>query len=88
MIRNYKEEYKVIRRDTMDIAKTADEPERHVLYLTFSAHGKNVHKKENKKFLDDAKLDYELGVINQNEYSQIKTAYNIIEKSIECGSLY
>lgn len=88
MIRNYKEEYKVVRRNAMDIAKTADDPEKHTLYLSFTRYGKSVLKKENEKLLDDAELDYELGILNENEYSRLKIAHDIIEKSIANGHLY
>lgn len=88
MIRYYKGEYKVIRRNALDIVKTADDPEKFTLYLTFTKYGKAVYEKENKKFLDDAKLDFELGILDENEYAQLKMAHSIIEKSIEDGSLY
>lgn len=88
MIRDYKEEYKSIRRTALDIAKTADDPELHILYLSFTKYGKSVHQKENRKFLDDTELDFELGILSKGEYEQLKTAYRIIEKSIENGSLY
>lgn len=88
MIRNYKEEYNSIRRTALGIVKTADKPELHILYLSFTKYGKSVHKKENKKFLDDAKLDFELGVIDKDEYEYIVMAHNIIENSIKNGSLY
>ena len=88
MIRNYREEYNHIRRLATDIVKTADDPENHMLHISFSEYGKSVHKKENKKFIEDAELDFDLGILNKEEFRQLKMAYNIIEKSIENGSLY
>lgn len=88
MIRNYKEEYKMIRRAAMDIVKTADNAENHTLYMSFTKYGKSVHEKENKKFLDNTELDYELEILSETEYESLKTVYNIIEKSIASGSLY
>lgn len=88
MIRDYKEEYNAIRRTALDIAKTADDPELHILYISFTKYGKSVHQRENRKFLDDTELDFELGILDKSEYEQLKTAHNIIERSIENGSLY
>lgn len=86
--RNYKREYKEIRRIAADIVKTADVSENHTLYLSFSKRGKNVFVKENKKFMDDAELDYDLGVISKDEYEKIKMTHFIIKRSIEMGEQY
>lgn len=88
MIRNYELEYKVIQRNAIDIVATADEPEKFSLYLTFSPSGKSVYKKENKMFLDDTELGFELDMHSESEYESLKTAYRIIEKSIENGIIY
>ena len=88
MIRDYKEEYNTHRRNALSIVKTADNPEAHVLYMSFTKYGKSILKKENKKFLDDAKLDCEFGILSDKEYEEIKTAYSIIEKSIHNGKVY
>lgn len=88
MIRNYEMEYKVTQRNAIDIVGTANEPEKFTLYLTFSPSGKSVYKMENKKFLDDTELGFELGMHSESEYKSLKTAYRIIEKSIENGILY
>lgn len=88
MIRNYKEEYKTFRRIAQDIVKTADAPENSILYMSFTRHGKAVIKEENKKFLADADIDYELGILSAQEYSEIKLVHAIIEKSICNGTVY
>lgn len=88
MIRNYKEEYSSIRRTALDIVKTADDPGSHILHISFTKYGKGVHQKENRKFLDDTELDFGLGILDKSEYEQLKMAHNIIERSIENGSLY
>lgn len=88
MARNYKEEYQTFRRNAQDIVKTADKPEDIVMYMSFTEYGKSVIKKENKRFLEDAELDHELGILNDKEYGEIKTAYSIIERSISNGTVY
>lgn len=88
MIRDYKNEYDTIRRAAIDIVKTADDPENHILHLSFRSYGKSVFEKENKKLLEDAELDKELGVISETEYKQLKTVHDIIENSINAGSIY
>lgn len=88
MKRNYKEEYKEYRRNVQNMIKTSDDPENTIMYMSFTKYGKSIIKKENEKFLDDANLDYELGILDDKEYSEIKLAHMIIEKSICNATVY
>lgn len=89
MTRDYKKEFSDNCRNAIDLVKNNFEGiENFVMYLSFTKYGKDVYTKESEKFLDDAELDHDLGILDDNEYNQIKIAYNLIKRSIEAGNVY
>ena len=88
MKRNYKKEYIHSRAQALEIAEKYGTAIGIELYLSFSKYGKRVFQDMNKKLYEDAVLDYELGVIDKDEYKILIDAYSIIENSIGEACVY
>lgn len=82
MKRNYKDEY---RHSYMEALRAAEEYKTSkdiVIYLSLTKYGKKVFNEMNRKTYEDLQLDFELGVISNEEYKLNIDAYYIIENSI------
>lgn len=82
MKRNYKDEYRHSYNEALRAAIVYKSSKYIVIYLSLTKYGKKVFNEMNRKTYEDLQLDFNLGVISEEEYKLNMYAYYIMEESI------
>ena len=88
MKRDYNAEYRAEARQAMEIAVQHQTSEGYSLYLCFTKYGRKIFQQNNKKKYEDAQLDYELGILSEEDYKLEIIAYEILENAIADAIIY
>lgn len=88
MKRDYQREYRQAARQAMEIAIQQRTSEGYQLYLCFTKYAQKLFQQNNKEKYEDAVLDHELGILDDEDYNLEMIAYEILENSIADAVIY
>lgn len=88
MKRDYQREYRQAARQAMKIAVQHQTSEGYQIYLCFTKYALKLFQQNNKKKYENAVLDHELGILNDEDYNLEMIAYEILENSIADAVIY
>lgn len=88
MKRDYNREYRQAARQAMELAILHKTSEGYQIYLCFTKYAQKLFQKNNKEKYEDAVLDHELGILNDEDYNLEMIAYEILENSIADAVTY
>lgn len=88
MRKNYKSEFNRLVLIAFDFIDVYGYSENRAIAISFTKYGKDKLNNYNQKFLSESTIDFELGVISEEEFKVEKCVYEIIKKSIELGAIY